>query len=75
MLHLFVDLTTEHELTLEQERNRYQKIMIASLTHELRTPLNASTAALHVLDEFVPSCARDHLQTAIASNKMLKYLI
>ena len=75
-LHLFLDFTVHHELTLAKERNRYQKMMVASLTHELRTPLNSSTASLQVMDDYITEEeGKRHLRTAISSNRVLAALI
>ena len=58
VVHLFFNVTTAHELTLAKAANRYQKIMIGSITHELRTPLNSSTNALDLLEDEVPEHAK-----------------
>ena len=50
VLHLFVNVTADHQLTLQKAANRYQRLMIGSITHELRTPLNTSTNALELLE-------------------------
>ena len=74
-MHLFVNVTAEHELTLQKAANRYMKIMIGSITHELRTPLNSSTNALELLEGCVPPDCLRHLKTAKTSNRLLSALI
>ena len=74
-MHLFVNVTAEHELTLQKAANRYMKIMIGSITHELRTPLNSSTNALELLEGRVPPDCMRHLKTAKTSNRLLSALI
>ena len=74
-MHLFVNVTAEHELTLQKAANRYMKIMIGSITHELRTPLNSSTNALELLEGRVPPDCVRQLKTAKTSNRLLSALI
>ena len=74
-LHLFVNVTADHELTLQKAANRYLHIMLGSITHELRTPLNSSTNAIEMLEGNVPAQMEKHLKTAKTSNKMLSSLI
>ena len=64
-----------HELTLAKTSNRYQKIMIGSITHEFRTPLNSSINALELLEEGVPPEYRKYLRIAKTSNRLLASLI
>ena len=61
VVHLFFNVTASHELTLAKASNRYQKIMIGSITHELRTPLNSSINALELLEEHVPEEYKKYL--------------
>ena len=49
-LHLFVNVTVDHELNLQKAANRYLHIMVGSATHELRTPLNSSINAISMLE-------------------------
>ena len=54
LLHLFINVTTDHVLTLQKATNRYMHVMLGSVTHELRTPLNSSTNALEMMEGKVP---------------------
>ena len=74
-MHLFFNVTAAHELTLAKASNRYQKIMIGSITHEFRTPLNSSINALELLEEHVPEEFKKYLRIARTSNKLLASLI
>ena len=74
-LHLFVNVTADHELTLQKAANRYMHVMLGSVTHELRTPLNSSTTAIEMLEGRLPPELEKHLKTAKTSNKMLRSLI
>ena len=75
MVHLFFNVTTAHELTLEKASNRYQKIMIGSITHEFRTPVNSSINALEMLDDHLSHECRHYLRIAKTSNQLLASLI
>ena len=75
VLHLLVNVTAAHELTLAKASNRYQRIMIGSITHEFRTPLNSSINALELLEEHVPQEFKKYLRIAKISNKLLAALI
>ena len=75
VLHLLVNVTAAHELTLAKASNRYQRIMIGSITHEFRTPLNSSINALELLEEHVPHEFKKYLRIAKISNKLLAALI
>ena len=75
LLHLFINVTADHELTLEKASNRYLHVMLGSVTHELRTPLNSSTNAISMMEGRVPKDLEKHLRTAKTSNKMLGMLV
>ena len=74
-MHLLINVTAAHELTLQKAANRYMRIMIGSITHELRTPLNSSINALTLLEENVLAAGLRHLKTAKTSNRLLSALI
>ena len=75
LVHLFVNITAAHDLTLAAAANRYQKIMFSSVTHELRTPLNSSINALDLLEGNVPEEFEQYLRVAKTSNKLLLALV
>ena len=74
-LHLFVNVTADHELTLQKAANSYMRIMLGSITHELRTPLNSSTNAIEMLEGQVTADQEKQLKTVKTSNQMLSSLI
>lgn len=45
------DLTEFEELTKERMNQKFQKILIASVTHEIRTPLNIQTGLLEMIED------------------------
>ena len=74
-MHLLINVSAAHELTLQKAANRYMRIMIGSITHELRTPLNSSTNALTLLEDFMLPGGLRHLKTAKTSNRLLSALV
>jgi K+-sensing histidine kinase KdpD len=75
-LTIIKDQTDFEELTKKKMNDKFQKILIASVTHEIRTPLNIQTGLIETLADPQHKQSNEELIDIAKSNlKLLTYFV